>query len=190
MSDPQRLHIESSPGETPRSREAPTPRQFRDIVGHFTTGVTVVTAAHDGKARGMTASSFTSVSLDPLLILICLRLGSATDTLAVSSGHFAVSILSAKQRAVAAWFANAARPDDESQLDVVGWRPGAVAGAPLVSNALAWLECAVARRMVVGDHAVLFGRVAELTAGAVGAPLVFHRGSFGTFGALAEPIAS
>lgn len=166
-----------------------SPTRFREIVGHFTTGVTVVTAAHQGKARGMTASSFTSVSLDPLLVLICLRLGSSTDNLAASSGHFAVSILSAEQRAVAAWFANPARPDDETQLDQVGWRPGDVSGAPLVNGALAWLECTVEQRLVVGDHSVVFGRVAALGSGATASPLVFHRGAFGTLGELPAQIA-
>ncbi len=94
----------STPATGPARRRALG--EFRDVVGQFATGVTVVTVASDGQVRGMTANAFTAVSLDPLLVLVCLRLGCATDELIRTAPSFAVSILSAQQESVAAWFAN------------------------------------------------------------------------------------
>ena len=113
-----------------RENQPPSAREFRDVVGLFATGVTVVTAKGGEQVRGMTANAFTAVSLDPLLILVCLRLGSPIDQLISRSSHFAVSILSATQRSVATWFADPSRPQGSAQLDAVGWWPGRVAGTP------------------------------------------------------------
>jgi flavin reductase (DIM6/NTAB) family NADH-FMN oxidoreductase RutF len=163
-----------------RIHQVPTARRFRDVVGQFATGVTVVTVASDGQIRGMTANAFTAVSLDPLLVLVCLRLGCATDELISAAPSFAVSILSAEQKSVAAWFANPARPAGRRQLDAVAWSPGPRTGTPLLDGALGWLECAVEERVVVGDHAVIYGRVLDLDLSGCGEPLVFHQGRFAT----------
>jgi flavin reductase (DIM6/NTAB) family NADH-FMN oxidoreductase RutF len=172
------------------TREVPSARKFRDVVGQFATGVTVVTVASEGQVRGMTANAFTAVSLDPLVVLVCLRLGCATDELVSSTDHFAVSILSSEQQSVAAWFANPSRPSGRQQLDTVGWRPGRATGTPLVDHALAWLECAVQERVVVGDHAVVYGRVLDLGCSGSGAPLVFHQGKFETLADEREQLAA
>ncbi len=167
-------------GET----EQPTPRQFRDVVGRFATGVTVITASDGAELRGMTANAFTAVSLDPLLVLVCLRLGCATDEMLTRTEHFGINILSARQQGVAAWFANPNRPAGRAQLDVVGWSPSAVTGSPVIDGAVGWLDCAVDHRVVVGDHAVIYARVIDLAGGECDGPLLFHRGEFGTIGSL------
>ncbi len=161
-------------------REVPSARQFRDVVGQFATGVTVVTVANQGQVRGMTANAFTAVSLDPLLVLVCLRLGCATEELVSSAPYFAVSILSALQQPVADWFANPSRPAGQQQLNSISWRPGRATGTPLVDDALVLLECALQERAVVGDHAVIYGRVLDVSGNGSGRPLLFHQGRFET----------
>lgn len=170
----------SNPHQPGLGHGVPSARQFRDVIGQFATGVTVVTVASQGQVRGMTANAFTAVSLDPLLVLVCLRLGCATDELVSTADHFAVSILSAQQQSVAAWFANPTRPTGRQQLDNIAWRPGRISGTPLVDDALAWLECSVQERVVVGDHAVIYGRVLDVGSSGSGGPLLFHQGRFET----------
>lgn len=170
----------SPPHQQGRGHEAPSAREFRNVVGQFATGVTVVTVASQGQVRGMTANAFTAVSLDPLLVLVCLRVGCATDEMISTAEHFAISILSAGQQSVAAWFANPTRPAGRQQLDSISWRPGRITGTPLVEDALGWLECSVQERAVVGDHAVIYGRVLDVGSSGGGGPLLFHQGRFET----------
>lgn len=184
------IDCRKSDADTAGPPTSPTAREFRDTVGLFATGVTVVTAQGRGEVRGMTANAFTAVSLDPLLLLVCLRLGSPTDELISRVPHFAVSILSADQSSVATWFANPDRPAGTAQLDAVGWRPGRMTGTPLVAGAMAWLECAVQERVVVGDHAVVYGRVLDLGRAGHTRALVFHGGSFGALGEMPVELAA
>jgi flavin reductase (DIM6/NTAB) family NADH-FMN oxidoreductase RutF len=147
---------------------------FRGCVGEFATGVTVVTAEHDGLAAGMTLNSFTSVSLEPLLVLVSLGNGSRTLGATRAGGRFAVSILERGQREVALEFsepgapfpAGHARRDHEGFLSVAG--------------AAAVLRCHVERIEEAGDHALVLGEVVSIAHGG-GEPLVFYRGRFGGF---------
>ena len=154
-------------------------REFRAVAGLFATGVTVVSTLHGGRGRGMTANAFASVSLDPPLVLVCVRHDSEMRRLLDAHETFTVSVLSADQRGVAAWFADPARPEGRAQFDAVGWHLGPATGAPVISGALAWLECAVSERVVAGDHVVVFGRVLGLGAGQPGEPLLFFAGEYG-----------
>jgi flavin reductase (DIM6/NTAB) family NADH-FMN oxidoreductase RutF len=154
------------------------PQAYRVIAGRFTTGVTVVTALRGSDGRGMTANAFTSVSLDPLLVLVCVRQDSEMRRLVDKTHQFAVSVLAADQQGVASWFANPARPQGRAQFDSVGWSPGRATGAPVIDGCLAWLECAVAERVPAGDHMVLIGRVLDLGRSAATDPLVFFNGSY------------
>lgn len=154
----------------------PDPGAFRRVAGLFTTGVTVVTAMRGDAARGMTASAFTSVSLDPLLVLVCVRTDSEMRRLVDVADHFAVSVLSSRQAGTARWFADPARPRGRAQLDRVPWRPGPATGAPLLLGSLGWLECAVDQRVAAGDHQVLVGRVLDLGREGSGDPLVCFDG--------------
>lgn len=145
---------------------------FRRTVGSFPTGVAVVTAEHDGQPAGMTLNSFTSVSLDPMLVLVSLAHGSRTLEAMRASGRFAISILRRGQRQVALDFASrgAPFPHEHVRETRFGFFP--------VRDALAELYCDVHELVTAGDHDVVFGRVQEFISTA-GEPLVFHGGQFG-----------
>jgi flavin reductase (DIM6/NTAB) family NADH-FMN oxidoreductase RutF len=150
-------------------------RRYRDCVGCFATGVTVVTVHCDGRRAGMTLNSFTSVSLDPLLVSISLAHETRTLELLRDAGRFAVSILEGGQRDVALDFAadGAGFPDHHTVVDDDGFAT--------VRDALAVLRCTVKATVPAGDHDLIIGAVTGFHA-VEGKPLVFHRGSFGTIG--------
>jgi flavin reductase (DIM6/NTAB) family NADH-FMN oxidoreductase RutF len=145
---------------------------FRRTVGSFPTGVCVVTSDHDGEPAGMTLNSFTSVSLDPMLVLVSLAHGSRTLGAIRASGRFAVSILQRGQRQVALDFASrgAAFPHEHVRETRFGFHP--------VRDALAELYCDVREVVTAGDHDVVLGHVREFIS-TKGEPLVFHGGQFG-----------
>lgn len=146
--------------------------EFRRCAGAFTTGVTVVTAC-DGPARaGMTLNSFTSVSLEPLLVCVALARGTRTLEILRRDGQFGISVLRADQRDVARAFAKpgAAFPDELTERFVDGY--------VLVRGALATLRCDLEKLIEVGDHDLAVGRVLDFQH-VPGEPLVFHRGQFG-----------
>ncbi|MGY5810924.1 flavin reductase [Rhizobium sp. LEGMi198b] len=131
------------------------PRALRDAFGAFATGVTVVTAQDaDGKPIGFTANSFTSVSLDPPLLLVCLAKTSRNYATMTSAKHFAVNVLSESQKDVSNTFA---RPV-EDRFALVDWQTGA-AGCPILANVAAWFECALEKLVEAGDHVILMGRI-------------------------------
>lgn len=145
---------------------------FRDCVGEFATGVTIVTAEADGQAAGMTLNSFTSVSLDPLLILVSLGHGSRTLSATTKSGCFTVSILHRGQRHVAIDFADRGAP---FAAEHVRRNDG---GFLAVNGAAAVLCCRVVDTLRAGDHDLVLGEVVRIEHGG-GEPLLFYRGRFG-----------
>jgi flavin reductase (DIM6/NTAB) family NADH-FMN oxidoreductase RutF len=147
---------------------------FRGCVGEFATGVAVVTAEHDGVAAGMTLNSFTSVSLEPLLVLVSLAHGSRTLHATRPSQRFAISILGRRQTDVALDFSEPWTPFPVSHVERD--REGFL----FVMGAVAVLRCHVERMEEAGDHAVVLGAVISITHGG-GEPLLFHRGRFGGF---------
>ncbi|PZQ50111.1 MAG: flavin reductase [Rhodovulum sulfidophilum] len=157
------------------------PRALRTAFGSFLTGVTVVTTVGpDGRPIGFTANSFTSVSLDPPLLLVCLARRSFNYATMTHAAGFAVNILREDQEAVSNTFA---RPS-EDRFATVGWRPGPK-GAPLLDGAAAWFDCATHEIVDAGDHAILIGRV-EAFADAGTNGLGYARGAYvkpGTQGA-------
>lgn len=146
--------------------------EFRRCAGAFTTGVTVVTACDGPHRGGMTVNSFTSVSLEPLLVCVALSRGSRTLEILRRDGQFGISVLRADQREVARAFARpgAPFPDELTERFVDGY--------VLVSGALATLRCDLDKLMEVGDHELAVGRVLDFQH-VPGEPLVFHRGEFG-----------
>jgi flavin reductase (DIM6/NTAB) family NADH-FMN oxidoreductase RutF len=150
------------------------PLEFRRVMGHFPTGVSVITTVHDGELHGMTANSFTSVSLDPMLVLACLSCGARTALAIQSAGHFAVNILAEDQEEVSQRFAKPGQDHFEG-LDVIrGHR-----GLPLIPGALAYLVCAVDDVVQAGDHDIVLGRVEDCQASRNGVnPLVFFKGTY------------
>lgn len=159
-------------------------RALRQTLGSFMTGVTVVTARDsEGRPRGLTANSFTSVSLDPPLILVCIGTSaSSCDTFRQTPG-FAVNILAEGQRETSSLFAT----KREDKFEHVTWSDG-IHGAPILKNSLGWLDCVVHERKMLGDHLVMVGRVLNFGAGD-GRPLGFYGGSYVQLPQLAETAA-
>ena len=150
-------------------------RHFRNALGRFVTGVTVITTrTGEGKLEGLTANSFSAVSLDPPLVLWSLRKSSSLMTTFQEAGHFAVNVLGAWQAALSDHFAK--RMPDKFQNVVHA--PG-LAGCPLLFGALATFECVKDANVASGDHIVFFGRVERATY-REGEPLIFSAGRYGT----------
>jgi flavin reductase (DIM6/NTAB) family NADH-FMN oxidoreductase RutF len=149
-------------------------RSFRKAMGTFPTGVTVVTArAGEDDPVGLTVNAFTSVSLDPPLVLVCIDRASGSHDRIVSAGAFAVNVLSSAQGALARRFAS--DPASE-RFTGVPWRSGP-GGAPVLEGAVAWLACTLHAAHAAGDHTILVGRVEAVGAGE-GEALAFYRGAF------------
>lgn len=149
-------------------------RAFRDTLGSFATGVTVITArAPNGERIGLTVSSFNSVSLDPPLILWSLSGQSPNIDAFRNASHYAVNVLSAGQENISNRFA--ARGDD--RFAGLTLRDG-LGGAPLLEGCCAYFECANEQRHPGGDHTIFVGRVERFTAGEEQLPLVFHGGRY------------
>jgi flavin reductase (DIM6/NTAB) family NADH-FMN oxidoreductase RutF len=150
------------------------PAEFRRVLGHFATGVTIVTTSDsDGRPTGLTASAFSSVSLDPPLVLVCVDHKSQSHGPLVDRGRFAVNILSTAQEALSRKFATT-RLD---KFDGVPYRLSAL-GLPVLAGALAHLECVTVSTHVEGDHTILVGRVEDGSA-REGDPLLYFCGQYG-----------
>jgi flavin reductase (DIM6/NTAB) family NADH-FMN oxidoreductase RutF len=150
--------------------------EFRQAMGHFATGVTVVTSiGDDGEPVGTTASAVTSVSLDPPLVLVCFDRASLTLQAIRSHGAFVVNVLAAPQKQLSA---NFARRGLAAAWDAVRHRPGPT-GSPRLHGVLAALECTVENRLPGGDHEIVVGRVqdVEISNDSAG-PLLYWRGSY------------
>lgn len=166
----------------------PTSREFRDSVGMFTTGITVVTAASGRFGHGMTANAFASVSLDPLLVLVCVVKDALMHKVLDEAGRFAVSVLAAGQEDLARYFSDSGRPAGMAQFLPVAWHPGPVSAAPLLDGALAYLECDVEAAYDGGDHTVFLGRVRWVErADPDGDPLLYFGGRYRRMGNPGKP---
>ncbi len=131
---------------------------LRSVMGRFATGVTVLTVGGDN-AHGMTANAFSSVSLDPPLVMCCVARGARLHSSIVSAGSFGVSILSSEQQDVSRHFADWRRSDGMAQFEPFDHRIGRHTGAPLLEGALAWLECELTKTFDGGDHSIFVGKV-------------------------------
>jgi flavin reductase (DIM6/NTAB) family NADH-FMN oxidoreductase RutF len=162
---------------------APSPDDLRAAAGRFATGVVVVTAvAADGTDHAMTANSFASVSLDPLLVLVCVERGTRFHDAVLEAGAWAVSVLPAGARESAAWFATKGRPL-AGQLDRVAHRRGRVTSAAVLADSLAVLECRTWAVHPGGDHTILVGEVLGIDLPETpGEPLVFYRSRYRVLG--------
>ena len=154
---------------------------FRQVAGSFASGVTVVTTGLDGNYHGMTASSFSSLSLDPPLILVCFDLTAATLAAVDATGAFVINILGSQQEQLSRQFASRGA----HSLDDVDFELGEL-GIPVLQDTIAHFECRVARQHIEGDHVILVG---EVIAGAVDRgddPLLYFRGSYRRLDALPD----
>ena len=154
-----------------------TPYQFRKALGHFATGVTVVTVERaPGAVRGMTANSLTSVSLDPMLILICVEKRAALLPMLKKQKRFGVSVLKEGHEAISEYFAKGAQTAEaEQRLSIhYRWTPS---GIPVLEGTLLQLSCEVAATHVAGDHTIFFGKVEEAEIHE-GKPLLYFGGEY------------
>lgn len=154
------------------------PLRFRSVMGTFPTGVAVVTARRgDGSPAGLTVNSLTSVSLDPLLLLVCIDHASASHEAILESGAFAVNLLDEESSHISDSFAGGERED---RFRGLSWREEET-GSPVLDGALAWMDCRVHQTVVAGDHTIVVARVVsgDLTDAR---PLVYHRGGYHRLG--------
>ena len=159
------------------SGAGPSHDALRSVFGTFATGITVVTASSDAPL-GMTANSFTSVSLSPPLVLVCVKRDAAMHAAILEDKMFAVSVLSSGQEQLAKYFANRKRPRGEEEFALHDWEPGRESGAPILSGALAWMECQLTAVYDGGDHSIFLGSVLDLGRGSGNDALLFHGGRF------------
>ena len=147
---------------------------FREALRGWASGVTVVTSRSGDKVHGMTVSAFSSVSADPPLVLVCANRSSKTHEIIEEGGVFAVNILASHQAEVSSLFASSKHED--SRLERVAWVEGST-GAPLISEALASLECTVTSSHREGSHTIYVGRVESVTVSDA-EPLVYYNGGY------------
>jgi flavin reductase (DIM6/NTAB) family NADH-FMN oxidoreductase RutF len=151
------------------------PSEYRRILGHWVTGVSVVAAATpDGEPRGLTANAVCSVSLDPPLVLVCIdHTADSHDAIAAADG-FSVNILASDQERLARRFA---AYDLARKFEGIAWHVEQT-GAPVLDDAFAWVDCRMRERLPGGDHSIFIG---EVVAGDAreGGPLIYYRGGYG-----------
>ena len=151
---------------------------FRQAMGSFATGVTVVTVvSDDGDMYGMTVNAFSSVSLDPMLVLVCLSQTSRGFGLIERAGAFAVNVLAAGQQDVSRWFANRHRPGGPAMFDDVPFERG-LTGCPVLAGAAASFDCRLRESHRAGDHLIVLGEVVALVHRPQLEPLIFHAGMY------------
>jgi 3-hydroxy-9,10-secoandrosta-1,3,5(10)-triene-9,17-dione monooxygenase reductase component len=153
------------------------PDVMREVLGHFVSGIVVITAAGPDGPLGFTCQSFASLSLDPPLVSFCPALSSTTWPRIRAVGAFCVNVLAAGQEEVSAGFARSG----VDKFEGVGWTPGP-SGAPVLDGVSAWIDCTLHAEHEGGDHTIAVGRVLDLGAVAGRAPLLYYRGRYGRTG--------
>jgi 3-hydroxy-9,10-secoandrosta-1,3,5(10)-triene-9,17-dione monooxygenase reductase component len=149
------------------------PELFREVFGRFATGVAVITGAGPAGAGGMTANALCSLSLDPLLALVCFENEARTLPIVREAGRFGVSVLSSEQRQLAGVFAS--KLPERQKLDGVAHR--LEHGAPVIEGAVAWAVCTLRELIAGGDHTIAIGEVIALGLGD-GDPLLWYGGQY------------
>jgi flavin reductase (DIM6/NTAB) family NADH-FMN oxidoreductase RutF len=177
MNDAPKHPIGPDPSNELASDHSPIdPRDFRNALGTYATGVTIITAAATGgKPYGLTCNSFASVSLNPPLVLWSLVLYSSSLSIFQNASHFAVNVLGASQQALADKFAKSS----EEKFAGVDWKPG-LGNAPLLLESVATFQCRAVNRYYGGDHVIFLGAV-EAYSYSPKEPLLFARGGYGRF---------
>jgi len=153
--------------------------RFREVMGHFGTGVTIVTGMDGDEPVGFTCQSFMSLSLDPPLIAIAPGKSSTSWPRIAPGGRFCVNMLSEKQEALCRDFA-VSGAEKGDKFRGVGWKPGPDQ-VPVLEEALAWVGCRVLETHDAGDHEIIVGEVIDTGVETTSRPLLFYRGGFGRF---------
>ena len=151
------------------------PARFRDVMGHFATGISVVTAFEGERPQGITVNAFSSVSLEPPLVMVALDRRRFITPMVRAAGRYAVNVLGADQQALSDCFAHAPVSPGREAFCGAAWRPGPT-GLPLIDGAIATLECTIVETFSAGDHDLFIGRVDSLQQHRRGvAPLLYYR---------------
>jgi 3-hydroxy-9,10-secoandrosta-1,3,5(10)-triene-9,17-dione monooxygenase reductase component len=158
----------------------PDPERFRQVLGHFASGITIITAIDEGEPVGFSCQAFAALSLDPPLVLFCPAQTSTTWPRIERAGVFCANVLTVGQGHLATLFGRS----NPERFKKVGWVPDS-AGSPILDGVLTWVSCEIEAVNPVGDHYVVIGRVSALGECGVQRPLMFYRGRYGT---LAVPI--
>ncbi len=148
---------------------------FRTVLGHFASGVTIVTGDGDDGPAGLVCQSFFSLSMDPPLVAVSPSVGSTSWPHIVPSGAFCINVLADTQEPLCRAFARSGG----DKFAGIGWTP-APTGSPRLDDVLAWVDCRIENVYEAGDHWLVIGAVADLGVGH-GEPLLFYRGGFGSF---------
>ncbi len=150
--------------------------RFREVLGHFATGITIVTALEEGVPVGFSCQSFAALSLDPPMVVLAPARSSTSWPRIARAGAFCVNILAEDQEAVCRAFA----VSGGNKFDGIGWFPGPVTGSPVIDGSLAVVECRLGDIFDGGDHELVIGHVVAMDIGE-GGPLLFYRSGFGRF---------
>jgi len=159
-----------------------TQAEFREALGSFATGVTVITVDYENEVRGMTANAFSSVSLDPLLVLVCVDRKARTHAHLHEKKRFGVNVLTEHQRRISEFYAFPIHEQGNAERDAAGARfDRTVHGTPVLRDALAYLECRLHTSQDAGDHTIFIAQVEEVVV-REGEPLLYFRGGYRAIG--------
>lgn len=151
--------------------------RYRQVMGHFCTGVVIVTAIADGTPIGWTAQSLTALSLEPPLISVCPARNSSRWPRIAASGGFCVNVLGEDQEQLCRAFAMGG----DDLFDDVAWSAAPITGAPLLEGVLGWVDCRIVAEHEAGDHLIVVAAVEDMGLGTEAGPLLFYRGGYGRF---------
>ncbi len=150
-------------------------KQFKTVLGCFATGVAIVTTAVNGKIHGLTVNAFTSVSLKPPLVLICIDTDAESCKLIKKSKIFTVNLLTDKQKNISKKFSDPKTKENRFDDDIWAFKAGK---APVLINALAFIDCKVESIFLSGDHYIFVGKVLKLGLNKNSKPLIYYRGKY------------
>jgi flavin reductase (DIM6/NTAB) family NADH-FMN oxidoreductase RutF len=158
-----------------------TRAEFRKAMGCFATGVTVITVDHEGAVHGMTANAFTSVSLDPLLVLVCVDRRARTHAHLHAKKRFGVNVLAGDQQVISEYYGRATQDHQHAEREAGARFDRTAHGTPVLNGALAYLECRLHTAQDAGDHTIFIAAVEEVVV-RQGDPLLYYRGAYRAIG--------
>jgi flavin reductase (DIM6/NTAB) family NADH-FMN oxidoreductase RutF len=161
---------------------AVTQAEFRRALGCFATGVTVITVDYEGEVHGMTANAFASVSLEPLLVLVCVDQKARTHSHLQTKKRFGVNVLAESQRVISEYYALPIRIHERAEQEAGARFERTAHGTPVLQGALAYLECRLHTAQDAGDHTIFIAEVEDVRV-REGDPLLFYRGKYHGIGA-------
>lgn len=157
------------------------PSQFRKAMGAFATGVTIITVDLDGEVHGMTANAFASVSLDPMLVLVCVDHSTRTHAHLHAKKRFGVNVLCEDQRTISEYYARPERTHERAEAEAGARFDRTRHGTPILHGSLLYLECRLHSAQIAGDHTIFIAEVEDVIV-QDGDPLLFFRGKYRRIG--------